>query len=82
MRLFAFTIYFIFSGIYVFLIFSINSQVKKYILPHDSAVRILNVFIFGAVVLLIISAVLLFLVPWNNLNFNIIMPEFIPFYPK
>lgn len=60
--------YLIFLSVYIFLIVSIASQVKKYLLLNDAARTILKLFIMGSAVLITISFILFLLTPWNNYN--------------
>lgn len=79
MQTIALTIYFLFLAIYFFLIFSIRSQVKKYLLPHDNASSVLKIFVFGAFVLTVVSAILFFITPWKNINIDaLIKSSFMP----
>lgn len=73
MQLIAFIIYGIFLAIYIFLIASINSQVKKYLLPNDfKNKKILNLFLAGAFILILISAIMFLMVRWNEFSLNLI----------
>lgn len=72
MQLIALIIYIIFLAVYVFLIFSINSQVKKYLLPNDfKNKKILSLFLIGSFILILISIIMFFLVGWNNFSFDL-----------
>lgn len=68
MQIIASITYLIFIAVYIFLIVSIASQVKKYLLPNDSARLILKLFITGSAAIITISFILFLLTPWNNYN--------------
>ncbi len=68
MQIAAIIIYLTFLAIYVFLIASIVWQIRMYLLPHDKARIILDIFIIGAVVLIIASLISFFIIPWQDIE--------------
>lgn len=73
-------VYFLFLSIYIFLLYSIHSQVNKYLLPRDKQSKnILTLLMLGAVVLILISIFLFFLIPWKSYVFNLNLSNIIDF---
>jgi hypothetical protein len=64
-------IYIIFLICYLFFIWTILWHSKKYIPPNDASMWVIKMFIIGSALLIIISLILFFMVPWDNLfKFN------------
>lgn len=68
MQIAALIIYLFFLAVYVFLIASIVWQIRMYLLPHDKARIVLDVFIIGAAMLIIVSLISFFIIPWKDLE--------------
>ena len=68
LQLVAFVPYILFLLVYVFIAWAIVWQVNRYLLPNDASRWVLWIFIAGSVVLIAISLVLFFLIPWEEIN--------------
>lgn len=67
-------LYLFFLAVYIFLIFSIRSQINKYLLPNDNQSKnILQLLTLGAAVLILISVFLFFMVPWKDYELKNLM---------
>ena len=71
MQLIVFGAYIIFLIIYISTILAIVWQVKKYLLPNDASRWVLRTFIIGSIILIIVSLILFFLIPWEEMSFGI-----------
>lgn len=65
--LIVFLVYLIFLLIYSSFVTMALWHIKKYALPDDASRWVIRIFVVGAASMVVVSMILFFLIPWNNL---------------